>query len=241
MARTIGDLDVLDRVMGGEQARQTPLPPGLGVACFEDDGVGAVTPETRDAVRRAARALAAHGFIVEARRPSALDHAAAPWEVFFIETARLLLHETLGGGEDQLPIVRAWLDRGAPETLTAERLIRAWVERDLLAAALADEMSAWPILLCPAAAVPAFPHGERTWEVEGHTVGYLEAMRYTQWFNILGNPAVVVPVGRSADGLPIGVQIVGRPFEDRLVLDVAAVIERECGGYQAPPDPAAAG
>jgi Asp-tRNA(Asn)/Glu-tRNA(Gln) amidotransferase A subunit family amidase len=50
-------------------------------------------------------------------------------------------------------------------------------------------------------------------------------MSYTQWFNILGNPVVVVPVGKSADGLPIGVQVVGRPFEEELVLTVAAAIE----------------
>ncbi len=65
-------------------------------------------------------------------------------------------------------------------------------------------------------------------------------MRYTQWFNILGNPAVVVPVWQSAGGLPIGVQVVGRPFEDRLVLAVAKAIEQGCGGYVPPPGLAAA-
>jgi len=60
-------------------------------------------------------------------------------------------------------------------------------------------------------------------------------MRYSQWFNLLGAPAVVVPVGQSGDGLPIGVQVAGRPFDDALVLDVAGLIERECGGYRPPP------
>jgi Asp-tRNA(Asn)/Glu-tRNA(Gln) amidotransferase A subunit family amidase len=64
-------------------------------------------------------------------------------------------------------------------------------------------------------------------------VGYLDAMRYTQWFNLLGGPAAVVPVSRSADGLPIGVQIAGRPYEDELVLAVAAAVESEFG-YRAP-------
>jgi Asp-tRNA(Asn)/Glu-tRNA(Gln) amidotransferase A subunit family amidase len=82
---------------------------------------------------------------------------------------------------------------------------------------------------------PAFRHGERSWTIEGRAVGYLEAMVYTQWFNLLGNPAVVVPAGRSADGLPIGVQVIGRPFEEELVLSVAAAIERELGGYVRPP------
>jgi Asp-tRNA(Asn)/Glu-tRNA(Gln) amidotransferase A subunit family amidase len=59
-------------------------------------------------------------------------------------------------------------------------------------------------------------------------------MRYTQWFNLLGSPAAVVPVGRSAEGLPIGVQIAGRPFEDEAVLKVAASVESEFG-YRSPP------
>ena len=63
------------------------------------------------------------------------------------------------------------------------------------------------MLLCPVASVPAWKHGERAWIVDGENVEYLDAVRYTQWFNVLGAPAAVVPVGRSAEGLPIGVQI----------------------------------
>ena len=91
------------------------------------------------------------------------------------------------------------------------------------------------ILICPVAAIPAFRHGERRWKIDGTDVGYLDAMAYTQWFNILGNPAVVVPAGKSPDGLPIAVQVVGRPFKEEIVLAVAAQIERETGGYVRPP------
>jgi Asp-tRNA(Asn)/Glu-tRNA(Gln) amidotransferase A subunit family amidase len=48
-------------------------------------------------------------------------------------------------------------------------------------------------------------------------------------------PVVVVPAGRSSEGLPIGVQIVGRPFAEETVLVAAAVIEAALGGWQAPP------
>jgi amidase len=48
-------------------------------------------------------------------------------------------------------------------------------------------------------------------------------------------PAAVVRVGQSPEGLPIGVQIVGRPWEEELVLTVAAALEQECGGWQKPP------
>jgi len=48
-------------------------------------------------------------------------------------------------------------------------------------------------------------------------------------------PAAVVPVGRSTEGLPIGVQVVGRPWEEGLVLALAAALEKECGGWREPP------
>src|SRR5258708_30296253 len=89
--------------------------------------------------------------------------------------------------------------------------------------------------ICAPAAIPAFRHGEREWQVEGKTVKYLDAWSYCEWFNLLGFPAVVVPMGYSDEGLPIGVQIVGRPWEEEVVLAVAAKLEMERGRWQAPP------
>jgi Asp-tRNA(Asn)/Glu-tRNA(Gln) amidotransferase A subunit family amidase len=59
-------------------------------------------------------------------------------------------------------------------------------------------------------------------------------MRYTQWFNLLAAPAAVIPIGKSPEGLPIGVQIAGLPYSDETVLAVAAILEREFG-YRPPP------
>lgn len=69
--------------------------------------------------------------------------------------------------------------------------------------------------------------------IEGRTVEYLDAVRHTQWFNVLAAPAAVVPVGKSPEGLPIGVQIVARPFEDETALGVAAVVDAAFG-YRPP-------
>jgi Asp-tRNA(Asn)/Glu-tRNA(Gln) amidotransferase A subunit family amidase len=66
-------------------------------------------------------------------------------------------------------------------------------------------------------------------------VEYLDAWSYTEFFNLLGNPGAVVPVSHSSEGLPIGVQIVGLPWEEEKVLAVAAVLERECGAWKMPP------
>ena len=59
-------------------------------------------------------------------------------------------------------------------------------------------------------------------------------LRFTQWFNLLAAPAAVVPVGKSPQGLPIGVQIAGLPYNDEIVLAVAAAIENDFG-FQPPP------
>ncbi|MGO9862125.1 MAG: amidase family protein, partial [Terriglobales bacterium] len=90
--------------------------------------------------------------------------------------------------------------------------------------------------LCPVAAIPAFRHGEREWLVEGKRVKYLDAWSYCEWFNLLGFPAAVVPMGHSPEGLPIGVQIVGRPWQEEIVLAVAAKLEAERGPWPAPPN-----
>ncbi len=107
--------------------------------------------------------------------------------------------------------------------------MNAWAECDVIRGKLLQQMQEFPILLCPVCSIPAFRHGERTWKVEGQEVKYLDVMRYTQWFNLLAAPAAVVPVGRSPEGLPIGVQIVARPFEDEIALAVASVLDREFG------------
>jgi Asp-tRNA(Asn)/Glu-tRNA(Gln) amidotransferase A subunit family amidase len=109
---------------------------------------------------------------------------------------------------------------------------------DVLRAKTLEEMRKYPVLLCPVASVPAFRHGERSWMVEGQTVEYMDAWRYSQWFNVLAAPAAVVPVGRAdlggGSGLPIGVQVVARPFQDETALGIAGVVGAAFG-YKPPP------
>ena len=136
------------------------------------------------------------------------------------------------GKRDRLsPIFREFLaiaeDTGP---ITATELLNAWAELDLIRAKTLAEMSEFPVLLCPVASIPAFRHNERACT----SVNYLDAMRYTQWFNAFACPAAVVSVGRSPEGLPIGVQIVARPFEDEIALGVAAQVDAAFG-YRPPP------
>jgi Asp-tRNA(Asn)/Glu-tRNA(Gln) amidotransferase A subunit family amidase len=249
MARTVADLKWLFEAMQGPDDGDTcaaPVPlrwpseeeaKKLRVGYFEDDGRTPVTPETRTAVRTAAEALRHAGFQVEPFRPAGLEEARELWTKFFVGFGGMLIRPMFQASEDDLsPILRQFLEMSAAEPpLTAETLLDDWIRRDNLRAGFLAQMRNYPILLCPAAAVPAFRHGERSWKIEGKTVNYLDAWSYTEWFNLLGNPAAVVPVGRSPEGLPIGVQIVGRPWEEEQVLAVAAALEKECGAWRRPP------
>ena len=249
MARHVADVYELFRVIAGWEPGDpmaAPVPVRsmdealadgpLTIGFFEDDGRTMVTPETRQAVRTAAKAAERAGHHVVPFRPSGLDRARQLWDIFFAEVGLLLLGETLEGAERSLPILQAFLKGDAPlPPLSSAGFIHAWIDRDEERATLLRQMDSHRVLICPVAAIPAFRHGERSWRIDDTDVGYLDAMSYTHWFNILGNPAVVVPVGKSADGLPIGVQVVGRPFEEELILAVAAEIERGVSGYVRPP------
>jgi Asp-tRNA(Asn)/Glu-tRNA(Gln) amidotransferase A subunit family amidase len=249
MARAVDDLKVLFEVMQGPDigdACAAPVPVRwptedearkLRVGYFEDDGRTLVTAETRAAVRSAAEALRGAGFQVEHFEPEGLEEARRLWHKFFVVAGGMLLRPMFGGRESDLsPLLKQFLEWSAAEpALTGETLLEVWIQRDALRARFLKQMEHYPILVCPAAAIPAFRHGERTWQVEGKTVHYLDAWSYTEFFNLLGNPAAVVPVGHSSERLPIGVQIVGQPWQEEQVLSVAAALERECGAWRIPP------
>lgn len=249
MARTVGDLRILFAAMQGPDVGDTCSAPvsvcwpntdeirTLRVSVFEDDGRTPVTPETRSAVRSAAQALNDAGFEVETFRPLGLEEARELWHTYFVAAGGMLLRPLYKGREPEMSqVMKDFLELSIAEpNLNAETMLDAWVQRDLLRVRFMAEMQRHPILLGPAAAIPAFKHGERSWRVEGRTVEYLDAWSYTEFFNLLGNPAVVVPVGRSPEGLPIGVQVVGRPWREEEVLCVAAALEERCEGWRKPP------
>lgn len=244
MARNIADLQILFSVMQGPDdgdpsfapvpLRSVQLTDIPQVGYFESDDRTPATPETRAAVRTAASGLERAGMKVTAFRPRRLEEARQLWWKFFGVAGAMLLGPMLAGHEHELsPILKEFSQWTAAEPRhTADTLLQTWIERDVVRADILAQMREFPILLCPVAAVPAFRHGEREWPVEGKTVRYLDAWSYCEWFNLLGFPAAVVPVGRSPEGLPIGVQIVGRPWEEEAVLAVAAAVEGECGGWR---------
>ncbi len=246
MARTVADVELLFGVLSeGGDGISAPVPyraVGLdeakqaGIGWLEDDGLVPVTPETRAAVRNAAAALEAQGFRVRRLRPEGLEEARRLWRVFFVQCGALFYERTIAGRREELsPVFREFLREAEAETpLTAASLLEAWAAMDVLRGRFWAGLGDCSLLLTPVCSVPAFLHGERAWRVAGEgTVGYWDAMRFTQWFNVLASPAAVVPVGRSPEGLPIGVQVAGASFRDELVLRVAGVVDRAFG-YRVP-------
>ncbi len=249
MARTVADLKILFEVMQGPDdgdPSSAPVPlrkigradlQNVRIGYFEEDGRTPVTKETRAAVRIAADGLRSAGLQVDSFRPQGLELARQLWWNFFGIAGGMLLGPMTQGHESDLSSIlkefSSWV--AAEPSHTGQTLLDTWVQRDVVRLQILAELRTHPILLCPVASIPAFKHGERSWNIDGRVVQYLDAWSYCEWFNLLGFPAAVVPVGSSPEGLPIGVQIVGRPWEEEMVLEIAAVIEKECAGFHEPP------
>lgn len=246
MARTIADLRVLFDVMAGPDPGDPHSAPiasrahsekdlrATRIGILESSALGSATSETRAAVDRAARLLSARGFVVESFELQGLDHALELWWYFFGPVIGHLLRTSFASQESQLsPMLREYLSHAtSPEPLSLEQFLQACVERDFVREKILRQVERVPILLSPVSSAPAFRHGEGNY---APGTGYLDTMRYAQWLNLAGFPGASVPISLSREGLPIGVQIVGRPFEEELIFAVAEALEQSRGPWQPPP------
>ena len=127
---------------------------------------------------------------------------------------------------------------------------REWLRADFARQGLKQQWGAlfrdFDVVICPPAATQAFPHDhstpqeERKLTVDGKEFPYLHQLVWAELATTCGLPATVIPIGVT-DGLPTGVQIIGPHLEDRTPLEFARLIEREFGGFVAPPGYAAGG
>jgi Asp-tRNA(Asn)/Glu-tRNA(Gln) amidotransferase A subunit family amidase len=246
MARTIADVRSLFEVMSGPDAgdpHSAPIPlrastekdlRATRIGILESSALGHATPETRAAVDRTAKLLSDRGFRVEPFKLQGLDRALELWWYFFGPLIGHLLRTSLAGQESQLsPMLREYLSNAtSSEPLSLETFLQACADRDLLREKILRQMDNVPILLSPVSSAPAFRHGEGNY---APGTGYLDTMRYSQWLNLAGFPGASIPIAFSNEGLPIGVQIIGRPFEEELVLGVAEALEQSRGPWQPPP------
>jgi Asp-tRNA(Asn)/Glu-tRNA(Gln) amidotransferase A subunit family amidase len=244
MARTVADVRVLFDVMKGPDAHDALSAEiearsfgegelrGMRVGILESDALGVVTSETKKAVERAA-GLLSEKFHVEPFPLKGLEQAIELWWFFFGQMNARLFEPMVEGREAELsPMFREYMSvAGLKIAPTVDEFMGACVKRDIVRAKIIKQIRDVPILLSPVCAAPAFRHGEGNWQP---VCGYRDTMRHTQWLNLAGFPGVTVPMGFSAERLPIGVQVIGRPNEDELVLAVAEILETARGKFNAP-------
>lgn len=246
MARTIADVRTLFEVLAGPDPgdpHSAPVPPRVDtekdlrktrIGILESSALGKATPETRDAVERAATLLSARGFPVEPFALAGLDRALELWWFFFGPLIGHLLSTTLAPSASLLsPTLREYLSHAAPaEPPSLEQFLEACADRDLVREKILRQLETVSILLSPVSSTPAFRHGEGNY---APGTGYRDTMRYAQWLNLTGFPGASLPISSSQEGLPIGVQVIGRPFEEELILAVAEALEESRGPWQPPP------
>jgi Asp-tRNA(Asn)/Glu-tRNA(Gln) amidotransferase A subunit family amidase len=246
MGRTIADVRALFEVMAGPDAGDALSAPvstrgvaenelhGLRIGLLESNALGSATPEIFHAVRRAAKLLSESHFVVEPFSLVGLDQALELWWFFFGNVINHLVRTEIAGQESAIsPMLREYLSVSTPETpITFDQFLKACIDRDLLRSQVLRQLTNVPILLSPVSANSAFPHGGGNWQAN---TGYRDTMRYSQWLNLLGFPVISIPMGTSLDGLPIGVQLIGRPHEEELLLAVAESLEQNRGPWQPPP------
>jgi Asp-tRNA(Asn)/Glu-tRNA(Gln) amidotransferase A subunit family amidase len=102
--------------------------------------------------------------------------------------------------------------------------------------AVAELLAEYDLLVTPTLSVEPFPHGEHPTSVEGIKIDPLRGWLLTQPFNFSGHPVGSVPAGLSSDGLPVGMQVVGRQHAETDVLAGSAVIEAELSWHTVYPD-----
>lgn len=255
IARNVADLRLLLALLAGPDGREwevppIPLPPprpralaDLRLAWTDTFGPLRAAEEVRAPLAALVAGLAARGAAVSRAAPEELDVAAAwtTWgELLGAEVAgpmpppiRLLMQARFLAMRDPLgaAIARgAWAGVGGHATILTRR--------DAMIGALERFLSGVDAWLCPVSAVPAITHtkpGARI-VVDGAPRPYMQALGgFTTVFNLTGHPVVVVPIGRTAAGLPVGVQIVGRRWDDAALLDVAEAIAGLGGGAPRPP------
>jgi Asp-tRNA(Asn)/Glu-tRNA(Gln) amidotransferase A subunit family amidase len=237
IARHVGDLWPLLSVMTGPDGRdgscvETSLgDPGqvdtgnLSCAWFESDGNYPVRDDIVRRVGEAARVLHERGLTVQNVRPRGLDMV----EPLFDKLRRadgMADHRRIMGGQVRTlsPGVQAAFADEVPVTVAEYRRLAA--ERDSIRAIMLEFMEAWNLLLLPVASLPAFDISKgRNFRVGGVEIPGFGIINCCRAISLLNLPAATVPFGHSDEGLPIGVQLVGRPFREHEVIAAAQLLE----------------
>ncbi|MBW4694242.1 MAG: amidase [Lyngbya sp. HA4199-MV5] len=172
------------------------------------------------------------------RMAAYVNNYAQPKDRYNIRRSLTLLFRTATQGDPELRRLGNF-SRYLPELLnpSLKGYFEALTERDRLIAQMDAALDAWDVWLTPVAATPAFTH-RPAWsaiEIDGRSYPHGVANgAYTMPFNLSGHPAVVIPIGQTQNGLPIGMQIVGKRWREMELLAIAQQIDTIISGFQPP-------
>jgi amidase len=192
---------------------------------------GIVTPsaEVGAVVRKAAAALAEAGISVEEVRPPGIEQTYEIYLGLFTADGGAGIESLLKevGTHRVHPLMQRVLNlqqQGAKSVAELAVLVGRW---DALRREMLSCMSKYDALLCPVCSFAGMAHGS--------TYDRLSSFSYTMTSNLTGWPAAVVRGGMTQNALPIGVQIVARPWREDVAMAVAQVLQDAFGGWQRPP------
>lgn len=243
MARFVEDLILALPILVGVDWRDpaiVPMPLGepravelksLRVAFHTDNGIHSPTPETVEVVRKTAKALSDAGAAVEEVRPPGIEQT---YQIFLgLFTAdggagvQMLLQ--MVGTTEMHPLMQQLQEMQRANPMSTPEFAGLLFQLDMFRSAMLSFLEKYDVIVCPANAYPALPHGTTFDEDK------LPAFSYTMTYNLTGWPGAVVRGGTSPEGLPIGVQLVARPWREDVALAVAQHLESVLGGWQRPP------
>ena len=197
----------------------------LRVAWSADLGYAVVHPEVATLTAAAARRFEELGCVVEAAHPGFKDPHDTLDTLFYGNIGALLAEYLPRRRDDLDPGLAAGIEQRAG--LDGYAALRAYHQRAALWDIVRRFFDRYDLLLTPTIATPAFELGiDGPTEIDGRSIAGLRWTPFTYPFNLTGQPAATVPCGFTRDGLPVGLQIVGRRYADHEVLLAAAAFER---------------
>jgi aspartyl-tRNA(Asn)/glutamyl-tRNA(Gln) amidotransferase subunit A len=227
IARNVGDVSLVFGAIAEKLEAPLDIDAGarglrIGVPSNLDDSDSAV----RGLFETACARLAEEGAIVEHVGPLNFEAArAAMWIITGVEYAEALRPYLRHRPQDMHPLTRTLLERA--EFIPATEYVHAQRSRVALCREMAQTMQNVDVLLLPTVPTAAYPSPaeiESAAEAADHPVNM--STIYTALFNVTGQPAATLPCGLTASGLPIGLQVVGRPYAENSVLRAARAYER---------------
>lgn len=243
LTTTVGDAARhLDVAAGPDDIDRASLPPpgvsyervieeldlnGLRAAWSPDMGYAVVLPEVEEATRAAAQALVDAAGLDLVERPFSPTSPMRTWLSAGAGDMWLDLEDGMWPDhkDDFTGLVRASLRQ--TEHWTLPRFARAVRHRQELEEEVADLFGDIDVLLTPTTAVPAFgADGPLPMEIDGKDASHSGPVPFTMLANLCWNPAISVPAGLSSDGLPLGLQIMGKRHADDVVLRLARIFEQ---------------